>query len=106
MSNTLVSLMVSQVSENRHLVEVFDELFTAGGCELYLKPATSYVSAGERPFAALCEAALRRGEIAIGYRKAGQARDASAAFGIVVNPSKRAKLKIAAGDSVIVIAES
>jgi hypothetical protein len=105
-SNTLVSLMISQVAENRHLVDVFDELFSAGGCELYLKPATRYVRPGERPFALLCEAALRRGEIAIGYRLARLARDPAAAFGIVVNPSKRARLTIAEGDSVIVIAES
>jgi hypothetical protein len=105
-SNTLVSLMVAQVAENRHLVEVFDELFTAGGCELYLKPATSYVTAGERAFGLVCEAALRRGEIAIGYRLAAKARDAAAGFGVVVNPSKRAVVKLAAGDSVIVIAES
>ena len=45
-SNTLVSLMVSQVAENEHLVKVFDELFSAGGCEIYLKPATDYVRAG------------------------------------------------------------
>jgi voltage-gated potassium channel Kch len=105
-SNTLVSLMVSQVAENRHLVEVFDELFTAGGCELYLKPATDYVKPGDHPFALLSEAALRRGEIAIGYRRAKLARDPAAAFGIVVNPAKRAHVTIASGDSVIVIAES
>jgi voltage-gated potassium channel Kch len=105
-SNTLVSLMVAQVAENAHLVQVFDELFSAGGCELYLKAATDYVRAGELPFGVLCEAALRRGELAIGYRIASRARDPAAAFGIVVNPSKRAKVKLGAGDSVSVIAES
>jgi hypothetical protein len=105
-SNTLVSLMVAQVAENAHLVQVFDELFSAGGFELYLKPATDYVRAGEVAFGILCEAALRRGELAIGYRLASRARDPAAAFGIVVNPSKRATLTLGAGDSVIVIAES
>jgi hypothetical protein len=105
-SNTLVSLMVGQVAENPHLVAVFDELFSAGGRELYLKPATDYVRPGELPFAALCEAALRRNEIAIGYRLARTSRDPAAAFGVVVNPSKRAKVKLGPGDSVIVIAEN
>ena len=105
-SNTLVSLMVSQVAENEHLAKVFDELFSSGGCELYLKPATDYVTAGERAFALLCESALRRGEVAIGYRIASRARDAAAGFGIVVNPSKRATLTVGPGDSVIVIAEN
>jgi voltage-gated potassium channel Kch len=105
-SNTLVSLMVSQVAENEHLVKVFDELFSAGGCEIYLKPATDYVRAGDHPFALLCESALRRGEVAIGYRLAGRARDAAANFGIVVNPSKRTKVAVTPGDSIIVIAQS
>jgi ion channel POLLUX/CASTOR len=105
-SNTLVSLMVAQVAENAHLVQVFDELFSAGGCELYLKPATDYVRAGEIAFGVLCEAALRRSELAIGYRLASRAGDPAAAFGIVVNPSKRARLTLGPGDSVIVIAES
>ena len=105
-SNTLVSLMVSQVAENSHLVRVFEELFSSGGCELYLKPVTDYVPGGEIPFGVLYEAALRRGEVAIGYRLARQARDPAAAFGIVVNPSKRARVAITRGDSVIVVAES
>ena len=105
-SNTLVSLMVAQVAENPHLVPVFDELFSAGGFELYLKPATEYVRAGERPFGLLCEAAMRRGELAIGYRLASAARDPAAAFGIVVNPSKRASITLGAGDRVIVLAEN
>ena len=105
-SNTLVSLMVAQVAENAHLVKVFDELFSAGGFELYLKPAADYVRPGEVPFGVLCEAALRRGELAIGYRLASSARDPAAGFGIVVNPSKRGTLKLGAGDSIIVIAES
>ncbi|HEY0989330.1 MAG TPA: hypothetical protein VGD80_19810, partial [Kofleriaceae bacterium] len=105
-SNTLVSLMVSQVAENTHLVRVFDELFSPGGCELYLKPATDYIPAGEHLFAVLYEAALRRGEVAIGYRLASRARDPAAGFGIVVNPSKRDRLAIMPGDSIIVVAES
>ncbi len=39
-SNTLVSLMVSQIAENPHLVRVFDELFSPEGYEIYLKPAS------------------------------------------------------------------
>jgi voltage-gated potassium channel Kch len=105
-SNTLVSLMVAQVAENPRLVPVFDELFSAGGFELYLKPATDYVRAGEHAFGVLCEAALRRGEIAIGYRLASRARDPGAAFGIVVNPSKRARIPLGPGDRIIMLAES
>ncbi len=105
-SNTLVSLMMSQIAENPHLVRVFDELFAAGGYELYLKPAHHYVERGERPFGLVCEAALRRKEIAIGYRLASQARDADRAFGVVVNPPKSTPVRLGDDDKIIVLAES
>lgn len=104
-SNTLVSLMVSQVAENRHLVRVFDELFTAGGHELYLKPIDGYVKPGvEVPYHTVVEAALRRGEVAIGVRRAATAHDAAASFGVVVNPPKHRPLRLDAGDKLIVLA--
>ena len=105
-SNTLVSLMVSQVAENPHLVSVFDELFSSQGYEIYLKPAGDYVKPGRHTFGVLCEAALRRNEIAIGYRLAKSARDPHAAYGVKVNPSKREKLRFAPDDKVIVLAEA
>ena len=105
-SNTLVSLMMSQISENPHLVGVFDELFSAGGYELYLKPARDYVRDGARSFALVCEAALRRKEVAIGYRIASLARDPDKGFGVVVNPSKRRSVTFGEGDKIIVLAES
>ena len=105
-SNTLVSLMMSQIAENPHLVAVFEELFGSGGYELYLKPAHHYVQDGSRPFALVCEAALRRKEIAIGYRLASQARDADKGFGVVVNPSKKKAVAFGEGDKIIVLAES
>jgi voltage-gated potassium channel Kch len=104
-SNTLVSLVVSQVAENPSLVGVFDVLFTSGGHEIYLKPVADYVSPGELTFAVLSEAALRRGEIAIGYRLAANSRDAAQGFGIVVNPSKRSRLTLGPEDRIIVLAD-
>jgi Castor and Pollux protein voltage-gated ion channel component len=104
-SNTLVSLMVSQIAENRHLVRVFDELFAPEGHEIYLKPATDYVRAGEHAFGVVCEAALRRGEIAIGYRIAARAGDADAQFGVAINPPKSRYVSLGSGDKLIVLAE-
>ena len=105
-SNTLVSLMVSQVAENRHLTKVFDDLFTAGGYELYLKPITDYVKPGAASFATVTEAALQRSEIAIGYRLASKAKDSTAGYGVVVSPDKRAKVTFSANDRVIVLADN
>ncbi|HEV7557877.1 MAG TPA: hypothetical protein VGO00_20565 [Kofleriaceae bacterium] len=104
-SNTLVSLMVSQLAENPELVHVFDELFSSGGFELYLKPAAHYVEAGDVTFATVTEAALRRNEVAIGYRFAARAKDSQASYGVVVSPAKSAVATIGPGDKVIVLAE-
>ena len=105
-SNTLVSLMVSQVAENPHLVRVFEELFSSEGYEIYLKPASDYVRDGKHAFGTLCEAALRRNEIAIGYRLAATSHDQKAAFGVTINPPKRASLTLAGEDKLLVLAES
>jgi ion channel POLLUX/CASTOR len=104
-SNTLISLMVSQIAENRHLQRVFEELFDPEGHEIYLKPATDYVRAGEHAFGVVCEAALRRNELAIGYRLAARASDADAQFGVAINPPKQKKVALGADDKVIVLAE-
>jgi Trk K+ transport system NAD-binding subunit len=105
-SNRLISLMMSQVSENRELVEVFDELFRPEGFEIYLKPATLYVNPGaDVDFYGIVEAAARRNEVAIGYRVNARAQDSAASYGVVVNPKKSSRIKLGAEDKVIVLAE-
>jgi hypothetical protein len=102
-SNMLVALMVSQLSENRHLVRVFDELFTYGGHDIRIKPASHYVVPGtEVDFYAIVEVAARRNELALGYRIGRKAHDASA-FGVVVNPKKHARVRFGVEDQVIVL---
>ena len=66
----LVSLLLTQISENKALNAVFTDLFDPEGAELYLKPAQDYVRLDrEVSFATVVEAARRRGEIAIGFRQ-------------------------------------
>lgn len=105
-SNHLVSLMLTQIAENRELLPVFNDLFDADGSELYLKPASEYVEP-DRPltFYTVVEAARRRGHVAIGYRLAAQASDAAANYGVRVNPRKSAPVSFAAEDRIIVVAE-
>jgi ion channel POLLUX/CASTOR len=105
-SNTLISLLLAQVAENRHLARVFEDLFTPGGHEIYLKPAHDYVTLDTTlPYQAVVEAALKRGEIALGIRRAAAARDQSASFGVVVNPAKDRTVTLGAADRVIVLAD-
>ncbi|RYG64991.1 potassium transporter TrkA, partial [bacterium] len=42
-SDNLISLLMAQVSENKHLNAVFNDLFDSDGSEIYLKPASDYV---------------------------------------------------------------
>ncbi|HKV06999.1 MAG TPA: NAD-binding protein, partial [Thermoanaerobaculia bacterium] len=105
-SNKLISLMLAQVSENKELSAVFADLFDPEGAEVYLKPAQDYVALG-RPvnFYTVVEAARRRGEVAIGYRREALAKNAAEAYGVSVNPDKSAKVTFAAGDRIVLLAE-
>jgi hypothetical protein len=106
-SDKLVALLLSQISENGALDDVFRDLFDPEGSELYLKPIADYVETGvPLDFYTVLEAARRRGEVAIGYRVAALADDGARAHGVVVNPEKSAKVTFAAGDRVVVLAES
>lgn len=105
-SNKLTSLMLAQISENRELTAVFEDLFDPEGSEVYLKPASDYVETGiEVNFYTVAEAARRRGEVAFGYRRIAHAKDAARAYGVVVNPKKSARLAFTKEDQVIVLAE-
>jgi voltage-gated potassium channel Kch len=106
-SDKLIALLLSQISENGALDDVFRDLLDPEGSEIYLKPIAGYVETGmPLDFYTVLEAARRRGEVAIGYRIAAAADDAGKAHGVVVNPEKSALVTYAPGDRVIVLAES
>jgi voltage-gated potassium channel Kch len=105
-SDKLISLMLSQVSENKRLTGVFDTLFSSEGSEIYLRPADLYVNPGATvDFYTVLEAARRRGETAIGYRIAADAHNAEHAYGVAVNPKKTDAITFTDRDKVIVLAE-
>lgn len=105
-SDNLVSLMLTQISENKHLKKVYDILFEADGSEIYLKPANNYVEPNKQVnFYTVLESAAQKNEVAIGYRIIAQERDASKNYGVRINPKKDELFKLAANDKVIVLAE-
>ncbi|MEV4947017.1 NAD-binding lipoprotein [Streptomyces sp. NPDC053755] len=105
-SGRLISLLMTQIAENRHLAGLFDELFTADGSEIHLKPAEDYVLPHrEVTFATVVESARRRRECAIGYRLRA-ASSTGPSYGVTVNPDKRGTVRFEPGDCVIVVAES
>lgn len=105
-SDKLVSLMLAQLSENKHLDKVFRVLFSAEGSEIYIRSIGDYIRPGVPvDFHTLLEAAALRGETAIGYRIAAQAQDKERGFGVRVNPLKSEALAFDAADQIIVLAE-
>lgn len=105
-SDNLVSLLLSQISENRELAIVFRELFDPAGSEIYLKPAGDFVEPG-RPvnFYTVVESAARQGQVAIGYRIQAHAQDPARSFGVKLNPRKGERVAFADADRIIVLAE-
>ena len=106
-SEHLVSLMMSQLSENAALLDVFTDIFDPEGSEIYLKPIGHYVATGEPiNFYTVVEAARRRGEIALGYRITSEANDSGKSYGVHTNPKKSLQVTFATEDKIIVIAEN
>ena len=105
-SDKLNSLMLSQVSENKDLSNVFEDLFRSEGSEVYLKPASDYVEL-RKPvnFYTVVESARRRGEIAIGCRLLSRFDEDALEQGVIVNPEKSKLITFFEEDKIIVLAE-
>lgn len=105
-SEQVISSLLAQISENRSLAEVFDELLEADGSEVYLRPASDYLRSGMNAnFATIVAAGRDRAESVIGYRHAAAARDPEAHFGIRLSPPKSELFSPQDGDTVIVLSE-
>jgi voltage-gated potassium channel Kch len=105
-SEHLISLMTSQLSENAELMGVFTDMFDPEGSEIYLKPIGDYVMTGKPVnFYTVTEAARRRSETAIGYRLMSESHDADKSYGVHTNPKKSERVSFSVEDKIIVIAE-
>ena len=105
-SDKLVSLMMSQLSENKNLDKVFKVLFSSEGSEIYIRPMTDYIKLGSTvDFYTVLEAAAQKGETAIGYRLMKYADDKTRGYGVNVNPRKSEKHTFGESDKIVVLAE-
>jgi ion channel POLLUX/CASTOR len=106
-SDKLVSLLLTQISENKLLAPVFEDLFDPEGSELYLKPADLFVELGKPvSFYTVVEAARRAGAVAIGYRNAAEEHNAGCQYGVTVNPDKSKLVTFSKGDKIVVLSEN
>jgi Trk K+ transport system NAD-binding subunit len=105
-SDHLVSLMMTQLSENAELFPVFTDMFDPEGSEIYLKPAGDYIQTGRAVnFYTVVESARRRGQVAIGYRLARESGQVGTAYGVHTNPKKSETVTFQPEDKIIVVAE-
>ena len=92
-SRSIASLMMSQIAENRELREVFENLLSSEGFEIYMKQAKYYMDLSNgKPtdIYSVQDAVAEKGEIFIGYKKAsGKGESASAESNLILlNPAK------------------
>ncbi len=105
-SDQVLSLLLTQISETRELSAVFWDLFDPDGSEIYLKPVSGYVKPGTPVnFYTVAKSASELSEVAIGYRITALRNDAANSYGIVINPPKSDCTVFEEDDMVIVLAE-
>lgn len=105
-SDNLMSLMMSQISENPELGALYNGLFAAEGAEVYLRPVEWYVAL-DTPvdFYTVAAGAAQRGETAIGFRDVTPTGAGDGQAAIRINPPKAEPRTYSAGDRIIVFAE-
>ena len=106
-SPEIVAMILTQISQQQMLSSIYDDLLTAGGMEIYIKPASRYVTPGsDVTFGQVIAAAYEVGEIALGVRIDAEQYDVTRNFGVRLNMDKKTVLNFTEGDCVVALAES
>lgn len=105
-SDKLISLMLTQVAENKLLSLVFKDFLDEKGSEIYIKSISDYIKVKKNVnFYTILESASRRNEVAIGYKIQCEENNPNKNYGIYINPKKSKIINFSDRDSVIVLAE-
>lgn len=100
-SPEIVSMLLTQVSQQQMLISVYDVLLSSGGVEIYLKPAARYVAPGAAvSFGELTALVQLQQEIALGVLLAD-----GGAPRLLLNPGKRQSWQFGEHDRVVVLAQ-
>ena len=95
----IVNLILAQLSENRHLSQVFSEILDIDGSEISLVPASNYLKLNvEMNFYEVTQILSNRCEIAIGYKQ-----KINEEFSVIINPLKSDKITFTDEDYIIVL---
>jgi hypothetical protein len=99
-SEKLTSYVLTQLSENPELAQVFDELLGAGGCEVSIQRAADHLPAGPVSYREVVARFRSYGDVVVGYRT----KEADGRAGpVVINPPKTARLDVTPLTEVITL---
>ncbi len=98
--SNIINLILSQISENRDLATVFNEILNSEGSEIYIRKAMKYVKLNtELSFYDVTEILRQQDAIAIGYKK-----QTGNGYEIIINPAKSEKVSFTEEDYIITLA--
>ncbi|HET6628291.1 MAG TPA: hypothetical protein VFG91_00790 [Woeseiaceae bacterium] len=101
-SPEIVSMQLTQISQQPVLESIYRELLSAGGTEICLKPASRYVEPGAPcSFRDLQYSAQSMMETALGISLAGRPEG----HGVILNPDRGETWRFGADDRVVVLAQ-
>ena len=102
-SSSITSKMMVQISEERHIRAILENLISGEGSAIYMKPIIRYIKI-DKPvdFYTLAAAAARYDEILIGYKK----YTSDGTFAIEINPADREARQFSDRDDLIVLART
>ena len=98
-SEKLTSYVLAQLSENPELAQVFDELLSAGGCEIAIRHAADYLPAGRVTYREVVARFRELGDVVVGYRD----RIGGRAEPVVVNPPKAALVTVTEQTEIVTL---
>ncbi len=106
-SNRLISMLAAQMSEDAQLFDVYANLFSEDGSEVYLKPLSLYFDTvpGQMRYVDLIAAAQCRGETALGWRRLADSNGPESNFGVRLIPPKDEVQTFTPNDLIVVMAE-
>ena len=108
LSNRFISKIFAQAALNPEVMLVYDQLFSAEGSEVYLKPVPLYFDpeeAGEVTFGDCMLAAQARQEVCFGVKLIADEARADHNFGVQLIPKRDERFRFEPGDCLITLAE-
>jgi len=102
-SERLVSLALTQLSENPAIYPILRQLLSAEGVHLYLAEQAALPLQEIQTFYDVVVAAQRAGAIAIGMQRVQVSLNGAAETSIVLNPDKSVPLAVGPHDRVVIL---